>query len=239
MKTYISGDNMQALVIDLQGETIRAEAGAMLYKSPSIKMDAKLDGGLLGGLKRKLTGESLFIPYFTGTGQVAFAAPYPGHIVEFDLQNRSILCQRDAFLCATQGIDISIALTKKLGAGFFGGEGFILQKLTGTGKVWLHAGGNLIKWQLEVNQTMQIDTGCLVAFDESVIYDIQLAGDIKNVLFSGEGIFLTTVTGPGEVILQTLPFSRLADRIIAASHINKEESKGIGGILGDIISGDK
>jgi uncharacterized protein (TIGR00266 family) len=239
MRSSITGELVQALIIDLEGEVIRAESGAMLYKTPSIKIDTKMDGGLLGGLKRKIIGESLMLPYFSGHGQVAFAAPYPGQIIEFDLQGRSLICQRDAFLCATQDIDISVAFTKRLGAGFFGGEGFILEKLTGNGKVWLHAGGNLVRWKLESNQTMQVDTGCLVVFDDTVDYNIQFIGGVKNVLFGGEGLFLATVTGPGEVVIQTLPFSRMADRIIAASGItNKEETKGIGGILGDILSGD-
>ncbi len=244
----IIGDDMQAVVLALtNGETIRAEAGAMMYMTDGIEMDAKMDGGLLGGLKRKvLAGESLFITYFhcrAAQGRVAFAGPYPGKIVPLTLAGQSVLCQRDAFLCASGDIDISVALTRRLGAGFFGGEGFILEKLEGTGQVFLHSGGTIVSHTLAAGERLKVDTDCLVAFDPSVDYDIQSVGGIKTSLFGGEGLFFASMTGPGRVWLQTLPFSRLADRIRAAYRGDREDVKrdlgGMLGGLGDLIGGDR
>jgi uncharacterized protein (TIGR00266 family) len=217
----------------------------MMYMTDGIEMDAKMEGGLLGGLKRKLlVGESFFITYFrctTPAGRVAFAGPYPGKIVSVPLRGQSLLCQKDAFLCAVGDVDISVALTRRLGAGFFGGEGFILQKLEGTGDVFLHSGGTIVPLQLAAGERLKVDTGCLVAFDPSVDYDIVRVGGIKTSLFGGEGLFFVNVTGPGRVWLQTLPFSRLADRIHAAYGADREDVKrdlgGTLGKLGDLIGG--
>lgn len=244
----IAGDDMQALILTLNaGDEVRAEAGAMTYMTDGIQMDARLQGGILGGLKRKLlAGESLFLTYFTSAQpaqRVAFAAPYPGKIIHFPLRNSAVLCQRDAFLCATGTVDINIAFTKRLGAGFFGGEGFILQKIEGTGEVFIHSGGTILPMELKAGERLRVDTGCLVAFDPTVDYDIQFVGGIKTALFGGEGLFYATMTGPGRVWIQTLPFSRLADRIIAARKGDRDEVKrdfgGAIGALGDLIGGDK
>lgn len=239
---------MQAVILSLgAGDQVRAEAGAMMFMTDGIEMDAKMEGGFLGGLKRKLlAGESFFITHFrapAGPGKVAFAGPYPGKIVALDLQGESLLCQRDAFLCAQGDVDISIAFTRKIGAGFFGGEGFILQKIEGTGKLFFHSGGTIVPMQLAAGERMKVDTGCLVAFDPSVNYDIVRVGGIKTSLFGGEGLFFAALTGPGRVWLQTLPFSRLADRIHSAYRGDREDVKrdfgGMLGGLGDLIGGDR
>jgi uncharacterized protein (AIM24 family) len=196
-----------------------------------------------------ITGESFFITTFLyngrGKGHVAFGAPYPGKIIplEMDKLGGSFLCQKDACLCAARGVEIEVAFTKKIGAGLFGAEGFILQRLEGEGIAFVHAGGMIIKKELKASETLRVDTGCLVAFSPSVNYDIQFVGGFKNALFGGEGIFLAKMSGPGTVYLQSLPFSRLADRIFAASRYQKRgEKKGVGGIggsvLGEILGGD-
>ncbi len=240
----IIGDDMQAVVVELDpGEAVVAEAGAMLYMEDAVKMDTGTEGGVFKGLQRIITGESFFITSFLHTGQgkahVAFSAPYPGRIVPLDLAalGGSMLCQKDAFLCAAKGTEISIAFTKRLGAGIFGGEGFILQKLQGDGLAFAHAGGAVMAHDLVAGQTLRVDTGCLVAFQESVDYDIQMVGGFKNALFGGEGLFLTTLRGPGRVYLQTLPFSRLADRIKVAVGRNKGEHRGVAGLGGGILKG--
>lgn len=246
----IYGDDMQMVEIELDpGEGVRAETGAMLFMENGIEMQTGTGGGgILGGLKRMITGESFFITTFANTGsgksRVGFAAPYPGKIIPLDLSKLggTFLCQKDGFLCAANGIDIDVAFTKKIGAGLFGGEGFILQKLSGDGLAFIHAGGTIIEKHLQAGETLRVDTGCLVAFAPTVDYDIQFIGGFKNVLFGGEGLFLARLTGPGLVYLQTLPFSRLADRIVAASrHGHQDEQKGIAGlggsILGNILSG--
>ncbi|WP_457652309.1 TIGR00266 family protein [Rhodocaloribacter sp.] len=242
----IIGDDMQVVEVTLDpGEGVRAEAGAMLYMSDGIEMQTGADGGLFGGFKRMLTGESFFITTFLhtggGTGKVAFGAPYPGKIVPVDLAEHggSFLCQKDAFLCAAKGVDIEVAFTKRLGAGLFGGEGFILQRLTGDGQAFIHAGGTILRHDLAPGRTLRVDTGCLAAFSTSVTYDIRFVGGFKNALFGGEGLFLAHLTGPGVVYLQSLPFSRLADRIHAVARFNKNkgERKGVGGIGGDLLGG--
>ncbi|MFQ5602090.1 MAG: TIGR00266 family protein [bacterium] len=241
------GDDMQAVIITLDsGEMVQAEAGAMMYMTDGVNMNTGTGGGLLKGVKRILTGESFFITTFqysgSGQGKVAFAAPYPGKIIPLDLNaSGSMLCQRDAYLCSAYGIDISIAFTKRLGAGFFGGEGFILQKLQGDGLAFVHAGGAIIERQLSAEESLKVDTGCLVAIEESVDYDIQFVGGIKTAFFGGEGLFFAKLKGPGKVYLQTLPFSRLADRVSSAIRSNVGEVKRGGslGILGDIIGGDR
>ena len=226
----IFGNDMQVVEVELdRGETIIAEAGAMNWMEDDITYEAKMgDGsnqneGLMGKLlsagKRALSGESLFLTHFTNTSnskrRVAFAAPYPGHILPIDLAQigGELLCQKDAFLCAALGTELSIAFTRKLGTGFFGGEGFILQHLRGDGMAFVHAGGSVIKKELN-NETLRVDTGCLVAFSSSVDYEIEMTKGLKSMFFSGEGLFLATLRGTGIVYLQSLPFSRLADRII-------------------------
>jgi len=247
----IYGDDMQLVEVELDtAEGVRAEAGAMMYMEDGIEMQTSTGGGLFKGFKRMITGESFFITTFLfngkGKGHVAFGAPYPGKIVPLDLGKfgGKFLCQKDAFLCAAQGIEIEVAFTKKIGAGLFGGEGFILQRLEGDGLAFVHAGGTIIEKVLQPGETLRVDTGCLVAFATSVRYDIQFVGGFKNALFGGEGIFLAKMTGPGLVYLQSLPFSRLADRIFAASRFQQRgEQKGIagvgGGLLGGILGGDR
>jgi uncharacterized protein (TIGR00266 family) len=240
----IYGDDLQLVEIELDpGEAVRAEVGTMTFMEDGIEMQTSTGGGIFSGLKRIFTGESFFITSFLNNGagksHVSFAAPYPGKIVPLDLAqfNGEVYCQKDAFLCAAQGIEIEIALTKKLGAGLFGGEGFILQRLTGDGWAFAHAGGTIIEKDLAAGETLRVDTGCLVAFATTVDYDIKFIGGFTNALFGGEGLFLTTLTGPGKVYLQSLPFSRLADRInkVAQTSASVGESEGLAGLGGDIL----
>ncbi len=253
----IHGNDMQIVSIELDPqETVIAEAGTMNWMDRGITFEAKMGDGsqpnkgvfgkLLDAGKRMLTGESLFITHFTNEGhgkkEVSFAAPYPGSIIPIDLKaiNGEILCQKDAFLCAAKGTEVSIAFTKKLGAGFFGGEGFILQKLRGDGLAFLHAGGTVVKKELN-NESLLIDTGCIVGFSPSLNYSIERAGNLKSMFFGGEGLFLATIEGTGTVYLQSLPFSRLADRIIQHAPKAGGSSKGEGSVLGGIgrlIDGD-
>lgn len=256
----IHGEDLQFVEIMLDpSETIIAEAGAMMFMDASIKMDTIFGDGsgkegndlkskLFSAGKRMITGESLFMTSFTNTASVkrcaAFAAPYPGKVVAFDLGEHggTMICQRDSFLCAAKGISISIAFQKKIGAGLFGGEGFIMQRLEGDGLTFMHAGGTIIKKELKPGETLKLDTGCLVAMTKTVNYDIQFAGDIKSALFSGEGLALATLTGPGTVWLQSLPFSRLADRIHSAGKgagRSKEEGSLLGGLsIGGLLKND-
>ncbi len=242
----IFGSEMQLVEIELDpGEAVRAEAGAMMYMDNYIEMQTGVDGGVWKGFKRMFTGESFFITTFYNQGNtkqsVAFSAPYPGKIIPLDLSryHNEFICQKDSFLCAANGVDLDIAFTRKLGAGFFGGEGFILQRLTGDGLAFIHAGGTIVERELMPGETLRVDTGCIVGFEASVNYDIKFVKGITNALFGGEGLFYATLTGPGKVFLQSLPFSRLADRVmVAASGRNKGEQKGLGGLLGDFISGD-
>lgn len=243
----IIGDDMQAVILSLAaGDEVRAEAGAMMFMTDAIEMDAKMEGGLLGGLKRKfLAGESFFITLFRASGQdgkVAFAGAYPGKIIPIELKGQQLLCQKDAFLCAVGDIDLSIAFTKRLGAGFFGGEGFILQKMEGTGKLFIHSGGTVVPMELAAGERLKVDTGCLVALEPTVDYDIVRVGGIKTSLFGGEGLFFAALTGPGRVWLQTLPFSRLAERIHQAYKGDREDVKrdlgGTIGKIGDLIGGN-
>ena len=245
----IHGNDMQVVAIELDPqETVIAEAGSMNWMDEGISFEAKMgdgsqpDKGIFGKLldagKRAMTGESIFLTHFTNVGhgkkEVSFAAPYPGSIVPVDLsQMNSILCQKDAFLCAALGTSVSIAFNKRLGAGFFGGEGFILQKLSGDGLAFLHAGGTVIEKNL-TNETLLIDTGCIVAFDDSLDYNIERVGNLKSMFFGGEGMFLATLRGTGKVYLQSLPFSRLADRIIQHAPKAGGSSKGEGSVLGGL-----
>lgn len=239
----IHGDDLQLVEIELDpNEGVRAEVGTMAFMEQGIEMQTSTGGGLLKGLKRALTGESFFITSFINQGnrksRVAFAAPYPGKVIPLDLRQLGgqFLCQKDSFLCAAQGIEIEVAFTKRLGAGLFGGEGFILQRLQGDGLAFVHAGGTIIEKDLAPGETLRVDTGCLVAFAPSVDYDIQFIGGFKNALFGGEGLFFARMTGPGKVYLQSLPFSRLADRIMAAARFHAaDERRGVAGVGGDIL----
>jgi uncharacterized protein (TIGR00266 family) len=246
----IVGDDMQMVQVELDpGETVIAEAGAMNYMEQDIQFEARMgdgsqaDQGLAGKLfsagKRALTGESLFMTHFTNRGSVkrhvAFAAPYPGKIIPLDLGalGGEILCQKDAFLCAAFGTRLGIAFQRRLGTGFFGGEGFILQRLQGDGLVFIHAGGTIIERQLQ-GETLRVDTGCLVAFEPGIDYNIERAGNLKSMFFAGEGLFLATLSGHGKVWMQSLPFSRLADRITAHAPRAGGSDKGEGSVLGGI-----
>ena len=238
----IHGNDMQVVSIELDPqETVIAEAGSMNWMDQDIKFEAKMGDGsqpnqsifgkLLDVGKRVLTGESIFLTHFTNVGfgkkEVSFAAPYPGSIIPIDLNTtgHEIICQKDAFLCAAKGTQVSIAFSQRLGTGFFGGEGFILQKLKGDGLAFLHAGGTVIEKTLN-NETILVDTGCIVAFTQGLDYNIQRAGNLKSMFFGGEGLFLATIKGTGKVYLQSLPFSRLADRIIQHAPRLNGKSKG-------------
>lgn len=224
----ILGSSLQGVEITLDpGETVIAEAGSLIFMTADVGFEARLGDGsesgifgkLFGAAKRMFTNESVFITHFTQNGadrgQVAFAAPYPGTIVPVDLAaaDGEVICQRDAFLCAAKGTRLSVAFSKRLGAGFFGGEGFILQKLSGDGLAFMHAGGTVIERELN-GDTLKVDTGCLVGFTGGIDYGISMAGGLRSMLFGGEGLFMATLTGTGKVWLQTMPFSRLADRIL-------------------------
>ncbi len=242
----ILGDDMQLVEVELDpGEAVRAETGAMCYMDEGIAMDTGTGGGIFSGLKRMISGESFFITSFSNAGRgkkrVAFAAPYPGKIIPLDLSKFGgrILCQKDDFLCAANGTEITVAFTKRFGAGLFGGEGFILQRLVGDGLAFVHAGGTIVKKTLAPGQILKVDTGCLVAFEEGVDYDIGFVGGFTNALFGGEGLFLAQLRGPGTVYLQSLPFSRLADRVATAAlrHNKDEVKRGGDSLLGNILGG--
>ena len=250
----IMGNDIQAVEVELDpGETVIAEAGAMNWMEDGITFETKMgDGsdanqGLFGKLmsagKRAITGESLFMTHFTNSGpgksRVAFAAPYPGKIIAVDMAalGGELLCQKDAFLCAALGTRLDIAFNRRLGAGFFGGEGFILQRLNGDGMVFVHAGGTVVEKSLH-NERIRVDTGCIVAFSSGIQYDIERAGGLKSMFFGGEGLFLATLSGTGSVYLQSLPFSRLADRIIQHAPQAAGQSKGEGSLLGGFFDGD-
>ena len=251
----IIGHEMQVAEIELDpGESVVAEAGAMMYMDEGISLDTifgdgsdrsssnGLMGKLMGAGKRLLTGESLFMTLFTNQGygkqRVAFAAPYPGKIIPMDLSEygNELICQKDCFLCAAKGVSIGIELTKKLGAGFFGGEGFILQKLEGDGMAFGHSGGPVIQRQLAPRERLRIDTGCLVAFTKDVTYDIQMVKGVRSALFGGEGLFYAVLSGPGTVWIQSLPFNRLAARVVQSMPSQGEESS-LGGSIGNFLSG--
>ncbi len=260
----IKGSEMQFVEVELDpGEAAVGEAGSMMFMDDGIGMDTVfgdgsqgqgggLFGKLLGAGKRLVTGESLFTTVYTNQGQgklrVAFAAPYPGKILPMDLQRLGgmLICQKDAFLCAAKGVSLGIHFQRKLSTGFFGGEGFIMQKLEGNGLAFVHAGGTVVRRELQPGQTLYVDTGCLVAYTPTVSFDVQYVGKIKTALFGGEGLFLAKVSGPGTVWLQSLPFSRLASRVFAAAPQrggSREEGSMLagfagGGLLGGILGGD-
>ena len=258
----IHGQEMQYVEVELDpGEAAIGEAGSMFYMQDGIALetvfgDGTQQGGLFGKLlgagKRLITGESLFTMVYTNQGQqkrkVAFAAPYPGKIIPMDLGQLggTLICQKDSFLCAAKGVSIGIHFQQKLGVGFFGGEGFIMQKLEGNGLAFVHAGGTVVRRELQLGEQLLLDTGCLVAHSNSVNFEIQYVGKIKTALFGGEGLFLARLSGPGTVWLQSLPFSRLASRVFAAAPQNggsREQGSLLGGlaggtVLGGLIGGD-
>ena len=260
----IKGSEMQFVEVELDpGEAAVGEAGSMMFMDAGIGMDtvfgdgsastSGLFGKLLGAGKRLITGESLFTTVFTNQGQsklrIAFAAPYPGKIIPMDLRllGGMLVCQKDAFLCAAKGVSLGLYLQQKMSTGFFGGEGFIMQKLEGDGLAFVHAGGTVVKRELQPGQTLLIDTGCVVAFTPNINFEIQYVGKIKTAMFGGEGLFFAKVTGPGTVWLQSLPFSRLASRVFAAAPQrggSREEGSLLGagllggGLLGGAFGGD-
>lgn len=257
----IHGAEMQFVEVTLDPqEACVAEAGAFVYMDPGIEMEtifgdgSSSGGGLMGKLlgagKRMITGESLFMTIFGNKGggqqKVAFAAPYPGRIIAVDLRlhGNGLICQKDAFLAAAKGISVGVAFNRKIGAGLFGGEGFILQKLEGDGMAFMHAGGTVLERTLAPGETMRLDTGCLVAMEQQVSYDIQMVKGIKSIFFGGEGLFYAALTGPGKVWIQSLPFSRLADRIYKAAPQTGGRRKGEGSVLdgigglGNLLDGD-
>jgi uncharacterized protein (TIGR00266 family) len=257
----IKGAEMQFVEVELDpGEAAIGEAGSMMFKDASIDMDTVFGDGspqqggffgkLLGAGKRLVTGESLFTTVYTNRGnqkqRVAFAAPYPGKILPMELRQLGgmLICQKDAFLCAARGVSLGIALQQKLSVGFFGGEGFIMQKLEGDGLAFVHAGGTVLKRELQPGQTLHVDTGCVVAYTQSINFEIQYVGKVKTALFGGEGLFFAKITGPGTVWLQSLPFSRLASRVFAAApQMGGSREQGFmggvgGGVLGGILGGD-
>lgn len=241
----IQGDNLQVVRVRLKaGQEVYAEAGKMVYKTANVQWETKMSGNTLGqkiwgALKRTVVGESLFMTYFRamGDGEVGFAGNYPGRVEVFDLAaGQSVLAQRDSFVLAQPSVTLNVALVKKLGAGIFGGEGFILEKLTGPGLVFIHGGGDFINFDLKPGETLQVDTGCIVAFDESVNYDIQFVGGIKTAIFGGEGLFLATLTGPGRVIVQTMTLEKLR-RELAPTRSGGDERSPLGA-LGGIFSSE-
>ncbi|RYD57077.1 MAG: TIGR00266 family protein [Sphingobacteriales bacterium] len=251
----IFGEEMQYVEVELDPqETAVAESGSFMMMDDGIQMEtifgdgSQQQSGLLGKLfsagKRLLVGESLFMTAFTNVGQgkkrVSFASPYPGKIIPLDLQvlGGKVVCQKDAFLCAAKGVSVGIEFQKKLGTGLFGGEGFIMEKLEGDGLAFVHAGGHVLQRELQPGELVKIDTGCVVAFTNTVNYDIQFVGGIKNTIFGGEGVFFATLRGPGTVWIQTLPISRLASRIISYGGSKRKEEGSVLGGLGNMLDGD-
>jgi len=218
MKQTIRGTTLQVLDVELQeGESMYTESGGMAWMSSNIAMDTNTHGGVMKGIGCMFTGESLFMTTYTckkGTGVVTFCSEFPGKILKFDMKDRTILCQRDAFMAAEQSVNLEITFTKRFGTGFFGGEGFFLQKLSGSGKAYVEISGEITEFNLKEGQVLKVDTTHIGAFEETVDYDIQRIKGVKNMLFGGEGIFLATLTGPGKVWLQSMPIASLAKKII-------------------------
>lgn len=253
---HIFGEEMQYVEVELDpGETAVAEPGAFMMMDDGIEMQTifgdgsqqqgnSLMGKLFSAGKRLLVGENLFMTAYTNIGQgkkhVSFASPYPGKIISLSLLELggTIICQKDAFLCAAKGVSIGIEFQRKLGTGLFGGEGFIMEKLQGDGMAFMHAGGHVFEKELQAGELLKIDTGCLVAFTSGVDYDIQFVGGIKNTLFGGEGLFFATLRGPGKIWIQTLPISRLAARIISYGTVKRKEEGSVLGGLGNLLDGD-
>lgn len=240
----LEGDDFQAVVIRLApGGGIRAEPGSFMWMEQGIEMDTSTGGGLFAGLKRTIAGERFFITTFhneaAAVREVAFAASYPGKILPVDLSRGDVLCQRDAYLCSAPDIEVTLAFTRRLGAGFFGGEGFILQRLSGRGLAFVHAGGMILERELKDGEELRVDTGCIVGFEHTVEYDIRMIKGVKSWLFGGEGLFYALLRGPGKAWIQTTPFSRFADRVVSAARGGKEEvRRGGWNILGRMMSGD-
>jgi uncharacterized protein (TIGR00266 family) len=251
----IHGEEMQFVEVELDlNETAIAEAGSFMMMDDAIQMQTifgdgtQQQSGILGKLwgagKRLLTGESLFMTAYTNTGhgkkKVSFASPYPGKIVALDLLQLGgrVICQKDSFLCAAKGVSVGIEFQRKLGTGLFGGEGFIMQKLEGDGFAFVHAGGHVFERELQPGEMLKVDTGCIVAFTQTVNYDIQFVGGIRNTIFGGEGLFFATLRGPGKVWIQTLPISRLASRILAYGTTTRKEEGSLLGGLGNLLDGD-
>ena len=238
MRVDIQGDDMQVAIVELEpDEFVQADAGSMFFMEGNIDMDLRMPGGWVGGLKRMFVGESFMLPIFKGKSQgakVAFAPSYPGKILELDITREKIWqAQKNSFLFASGNIAINVSFIKKFKVGFFGGEGFVLEKFTGNGKVYINCGGFPVEKTLVSGETVQVDTGCVVAFEESVKYDVKFVKNIKTAIFGGEGLFLSTLTGPGKIILQSLPFSRFANVLLGGSG-----SKGPLGDVGRIFGGD-
>lgn len=243
----IQGDNLQVARVRLKaGQEIYAEAGKMVYKTPNVQWETRMSGSTIGekiwgAVKRKLMGESLFLTYFrtlAGDGEAGFAGSYPGRIQVFELAaGQSILMQRDSFLFAETSVQLNLALVKRLGAGFFGGEGFILEKLTGPGAVFVHGGGDFVEFQLQPGEALQVETGNIVGFDETVDYDIQFVGGIKTALFGGEGLFLATLTGPGRVVIQSMTLSKMRRELAPSPH-GGDEHKGLDAVSSIFTSDD-
>ncbi|ULQ55165.1 TIGR00266 family protein [Flavihumibacter rivuli] len=252
----IYGEEMQYVEVELDpNETAVAEAGSFMMMDDGVQMatifgdgsqqqQSGLFGKLLSAGKRILTGESLFMTAFTNVGQgkkkVSFASPYPGKIIPLDLMQMGgrIICQKDAFLCAAKGVSVGIALQRKLGTGIFGGEGFIMQKLEGDGMAFVHAGGHVFERELQPGEMLKLDTGCVVAYTQTIDFDIQFVGGVRNTIFGGEGLFFATLRGPGKVWIQTLPISRLASRIMQYGTTTRKEEGSILGGLGNMLDGD-
>lgn len=252
----IYGEEMQYVEVELDpNETAVAESGSFMMMDDGVQMatifgdgSKQQTGGFLGKLvsagKRVLTGESLFMTTFTnmahGKKRVSFASPYPGKIIPLDLMQLGgrVICQKDAFLCAAKGVSVGIALQRKLGTGIFGGEGFIMQKLEGDGMAFVHAGGHVFERELQPGETLKLDTGCVVAYTQTIDFDILFVGGIRNTIFGGEGLFFATLRGPGKVWIQTLPISRLASRIMQYGGPRRKEEGGILGGLGNVLDGD-
>jgi uncharacterized protein (TIGR00266 family) len=243
----IEGDNLQVVRIRLKpGQEVYAEAGKMLYKTANVSWDSRMTGSgfgakLMGALKRKLLGESLFWTYFRsdGAGEVGFAGSYPGRVQPFELApGQSVIVQRDSFVCAQDTVQVNIEFVKRIGAGFFAGEGFILEKLTGPGTVFIHGGGDFVDFNLKPGETLQVDTGCVVGFDASVTYDVQFAGGIKTAIFGGEGLFLATLTGPGRVLVQSMTLEKMR-RELVPSRTGGDERGPLGAITNIFGSEDR
>lgn len=248
----IMGDDLQVVEVELDpNETVIAEAGAMAWMQEDISFEAKMGDGsntnsgffdtLLSAGKRVVTGESLFMTHFTNQGsgkkRIAFGAPFPGKIIALDMakHENEIICQKDAFLCAALGTQLDISFSRKLGRGFFGGEGFVMERLRGDGMAFLHAGGTIVKKELK-GETLLVDTGCLVAYTPGIDFDVKQAGNLKSMIFGGEGLFLATLQGYGTIYLQSLPFSRLAERVIQSAPSTGGQDQGEGSVLGGIAS---
>ena len=238
MKHEIIGGDMQVAIVEMDaGEFVQAEAGSMFFMEGNVDMDLRIPGGWVGGLKRMFVGESFMLPVFkakSSGSKVAFAPPYPGKILEIEVTNgKTWQAQKDSFLFAHGNISINVSFIRKFKVGFFGGEGFILEKFTGNGKVFLNCGGMAIEKDLQEGETVQVDTGCVVAFEETVKYDVKRIKSIKTAIFGGEGLFLSTLTGPGKVFLQSLPWSRFQNVMSGGNG-----SKGLLGDAGKILGGD-